>query len=113
MNVLYYLMRNPVCGQSIEYNDNRLSLFCGQYGKCAISGVALEIGDIHCHHIIHRAQGGTDRYENLMLVTKEIHFLLHTENNVAAQELLTKLKLSQKQKTKLNYYREKAGLMGI
>ena len=32
-NVLYYLMRNPVAEQTIEYNDNRLSLFCGQYGN--------------------------------------------------------------------------------
>lgn len=80
MNVLYHLMRNPVAGQTIEYNDNRLSLFCGQYGRCAITGVPLQIGDIHCHHIIHRSQGGTDRYENLMLVTKTVHKLLHATN---------------------------------
>lgn len=51
LSVLYYLMRNPVMEQYVEYNDNGLSLFCGQYGKCAVSGVDLQIGDIHCHHI--------------------------------------------------------------
>ena len=113
MEVLYYLMRNPVKGESIEYNDNRLSLFCGQYGKCAITGVDLFIGDIHCHHIIHRAKGGTDKYENLMLVTKDIHLLLHTDNAEAAKRLLAKTNLTLKQKAKLNNYRIKAGLMGI
>lgn len=112
-NVLYYLMRNPVAEQSIEYNDNRLSLFCGQYGKCAITSVDLQIGDIHCHHIIHRSQGGTDRYDNLMLVTVTVHRLLHATNEKTIQNLLKSLNLTSKQKAKLNYYREKAGLMGI
>lgn len=111
--ILYYLMRNPVQGESIEYNDNRLSLFCGQYGKCAITGIDLQIGDIHCHHIIHRAKGGTDKYENLMLVTKDIHRLLHAENTDTIKKLLAKLNLTSKQKAKLNCIREKAGLMGI
>lgn len=113
MNVLYHLMRNPMAGQTIEYNDNRLSLFCGQCGRCAITGVPLQIGDIHCHHIIHRSQGGTDRYENLMLVTETVHKLLHATNAKTIQKLLENLNLSAKQKAKLNYYRLKAGLMGI
>ena len=112
-NVLYYLMRNPVAEQTIEYNDNRLSLFCGQYGKCAITGVDLQIGDIHCHHIVHRSQGGTDRYDNLMLVTVAVHRLLHATNEGTIQNLLKSLNLTSKQKAKLNYYRENAGLMGI
>lgn len=112
-NVLYYLMRNPVAEQTIEYNDNRLSLFCGQYGKCAITGVDLQIGDIHCHHIVHRSQGGTDRYDNLMLGTVAVHRLLHATNEGTIQNLLKSLNLTSKQKAKLNYYREKAGLMGI
>ena len=112
-NVLYYLMRNPVREQSIEFNDNRLSLYCGQYGKCAISGEILQINDIHCHHIIHKSQGGTDKYENLMLVTKDVHILLHATSKETITKTLSKLNLSSKQKVKLNYYREKAGLMSI
>lgn len=111
--VLYYLMRNPVKEQSIEYNDNRLSLYCGQYGKCAISGEILQINDIHCHHIIHKSQGGTDKYENLMLVTKDVHILLHATSKETITKTLSKLNLSSKQKAKLNYYREKAGLVSI
>lgn len=112
-NVLYYLMRNPVREQSIEFNDNRLSLYCGQYGKCAISGEILQINDIHCHHIIYRSQGGTDKYENLMLVTIDVHVLLHATNEETITKTLAKLNLSSKQKAKLNYYRQRAGLMSI
>ena len=113
LNVLYYMMRNPVQGESIEYNDNRLSLFCGQYGKCAITGAPLEIGDIHCHHIIHRKQGGSDRYENLLLVKHDVHTLLHAVDSLVVTSLLETLNLTAKQKAKLNYLRAKAGLMGI
>ena len=69
--------------------------------------------DIHCHHIIHRSKGGSDRYENLMLVTENVHRLLHATNAETIQILLTMLNLTTKQKAKINYYREKAGLMGI
>jgi group II intron reverse transcriptase/maturase len=50
MTTLNYLMRHPVANQSIEYNDNRLSLYCGQQGKCAVTGEKLLVHDIHCHH---------------------------------------------------------------
>ncbi len=113
LSVLYYLMRNPVRGQTIEYNDNRLSLFCDQSGKCAITGVDLQIGNIYCHHIIHRSQGGTDKYDNLMLITNDVHTLLHAKKQATIDELINKLNLSTKQKAKLNYYREKAGMMSI
>lgn len=48
-----------------------------------------------------------------MLVTVDIHRLLHATQENTIQTLLKKLNLTSKQKAKLNYYREKAGLMGI
>ena len=48
-----------------------------------------------------------------MLVTGNVHRLLHATNAETIQILLSKLNLTKKQKAKLNYYREKAGLMGI
>jgi hypothetical protein len=47
---LKYLMTNPVRGQSAEYNDNRISLYVSQYGKCYVLGIELEVDEIHCHH---------------------------------------------------------------
>ena len=48
-----------------------------------------------------------------MLVTENVHRLLHATNAEAIQILLSMLNLTTKQKAKVNYYREKAGLMGI
>ena len=36
--------------RSIEYADNRISLYAAQYGKCAVTGRELEFDEIHCHH---------------------------------------------------------------
>lgn len=112
MEVLYYMMRNPVIGKSIEYNDNRF-LYCGQQGKCAITGIMLQIHDIHCHHKLPINMGGTDKYENLILVTQNIHTLLHATQTDTITELLKILNLDSKQKNKVNYLRKKLNLAGI
>ena len=33
--VMQYIMRNPIKGKTVEYNDNRISLYIAQHGKCA------------------------------------------------------------------------------
>ena len=55
LSILHYLMEHPVPSESIEYNANRLALYCAQQGKCAVTGAPLKIGDIHCHHKTRRA----------------------------------------------------------
>ena len=42
MEILHYIMRNPVPYRSVEYNDNRLSLYSAQNGKCYVSGKLME-----------------------------------------------------------------------
>lgn len=42
IGILHYLMKNPVQGESIEFNDNRLALYCAQQGKCAVTGKPLK-----------------------------------------------------------------------
>lgn len=44
------LMRTKEVGRSVEYMDNRISLYVAQYGKCAITGQILALHEIHCHH---------------------------------------------------------------
>ncbi len=97
MKILHYLMRNPVAYKSIEYNDNRLSLYSAQMGKCAITGKVMEIGDIHCHHKVPICHGGTDKYQNLVLVCEKVHKLIHTTNPETINKLLAELNLNSKQ----------------
>lgn len=111
--ILTYIMRNPVKGKSIEYNDNRLSLYCGQGGKCAVSKMPLEIGHMHCHHITPIKLGGDDRYSNLLFVTDKVHILIHATAEETIKALLYELRLDKKQLAKLNKLRQMAGLNEI
>lgn len=110
LKLLNYLMINPVKGETVEYNDNRLALYCAQNGRCAISGQLLEIGDIHCHHKISRKNGGSDNYGNLVLVTEVIHKLLHAVRRETIKRLLREISLNDKQIAKLNTLRVRNNL---
>lgn len=108
------LYRFPIVGQSIEYNDNRLSLFAAQKGKCAITGrVFLSSEEVCCHHKKPRSQGGCDMYKNLVLVLPEVHRLIHATNLETIESYLKVLKLNDKQLVKLNKLREKIGLEAL
>ena len=102
-------MNHPNYNRSIEYNDNRLALYCAQNGKCAITGKVLEIGDIHCHHIVPIHAGGTDKYQNLKIVCVDIHKLIHAVDERTIRGLLEKVKLNAYQLKRLNYLRKMAG----
>ena len=106
--IMLYLMRNPITGKSIEYADNRISLYAAQYGKCAVSGKFLEVDEIHCHHKLPRELGGRDDYENLVIVNKDIHILIHATSDETIDKYLKKLKLNKAQITKLNRLRQMA-----
>ena len=104
------MMAQPLYGRSAEYADNRISLFSAQWGKCAVTGkefVSLE--SIHCHHIIPRSKGGTDKYQNLVLILLPIHKLIHATQKSTIDYYLEILELDEKQLAKVNNYREKAG----
>jgi hypothetical protein len=104
-------MRNPVEDRSIEYNDNRLSLYCGQMGKCYVTKQTLEIGHMHCHHRIPKSLGGDDSYGNLVLVTDEVHRLLHAIAEATIDKCMQLLKPNQKQLRTLNRLRKRAQLL--
>ena len=113
MNVLYEMMKNPVKQRSIEYNDNRLSLYCAQKGRCAITKQILKIGKMHCHHKIPVKQGGKDNYNNLILLTEEVHILLHSVEDNVIKHYMDILKLNHNQLVKLNKMRKSIGLEAI
>ena len=108
MEFLHYLMRNPVLSQTIEYNDNRLSLYSAQKGKCAISGVELTLENIYCHHRISKRCGGGDNYQNLILVTKDVHKLIHSTNVEMVEVAVSKMNLEAKQLKRLEKLRKLA-----
>ena len=69
VHLMLKLMRQPLGNRSIEYADNRISLFCSQWGKCAVTGKPFRSPkEVHCHHIKPRHCGGGDEYGNLILL---------------------------------------------
>ena len=110
VGIMHYLMQNPIPYKSISYNDNRISLYCAQYGRCAVSGKKLEIGEIHCHHKVPKHLGGTDEYKNLIIVSSDIHRLIHATKPETIQKYLEQLKLDAKQLRKLKNLRKLANV---
>lgn len=105
-NLLHQLMHSRVYG-TVEYADNRLSLFCAQYGKDAITGLPFDTTEeIHCHHKTPRRLGGTDEYSNLILLHVETHKLIHADTDGIIRKCLDTLQLDKKQLAKVNHLRK-------
>ena len=107
---MYQMMKQPLYSKSLEYADNRISLFSAQKGACAITGrIFCCLEDIHCHHKIPRNKGGTDKYENLVLIIEPIHKLIHARNKETIEYYINICKLDKEQLIKINELRILAG----
>ena len=112
--LLRELYKYPVRDRSIEYNDNRVSLFAAQRGRCAITGIEfLSQEEIHCHHKIPKSKGGKDGYNNLVLILEDVHRLIHSTKKSTIDVHLSLLMLNDKQLKKLNQLRKTAGVLPI
>lgn len=109
IDVLRYLLENPVIGQSIEYNDNRISLYVGQNGLCAITKQPLLIGDMECHHKLPKYLNGTDEYKNLIFISSKVHTLIHVTVKETIGKYLNELKLTIEMIEKINKLRSLVG----
>jgi hypothetical protein len=109
VGMLKAMLRQQLQDRTAEYADNRLSLFCAQYGKCAVTGHKFDLlGDIHCHHKLPRHMGGKDNYQNLTLVQEAVHILIHATTQPTIHKLLAHFGLNATQLNKLNKLRTEA-----
>ncbi len=114
VSLMLAMMRQLLYGKSIEYADNRISLFSAQQGKCAVTGIRFQgLSEIHCHHKVPKNKGGNDKYENLVLVLEPVHKLIHAKDEVTVQKYLELLNLKSKQISKVNELRRLAQLAEI
>ena len=105
---LKWLRENPVINKraTIEYNDNRISLYAAQKGKCGVTGEKLLPWDIHCHHKRLWIETQDDSYKNLIIIKPNIHRLIHATKEETINQLLNELKLNEEQLKKLNKLRK-------
>lgn len=94
---------------TVSLNDNRISLFIAQQGKCAVTNVELILTEMDCHHKIPWKISKDDRYSNLALVTRDVHKLIHATDENTIRSYLDNLKLNAKQLEKLNKFRKLVG----
>ncbi len=86
--------------------DNRLSKYSAQKGKCFITGLPLKARDVHCHHKKPTFLGGTDEFQNLIIVHKDIHTLIHASLEGTVLRYVNRLRLHTKQIEKINQLRK-------
>ncbi|MFC9449698.1 group II intron reverse transcriptase/maturase [Bacillus cereus] len=107
---IQWLREHPVISQraTVEYNDNRISLFVAQHGKCAITSEELILSDMQCHHKTPWKYTQDDSYKNLILICRDVHTLIHATSPDVIGGLMEKLKLNEGQLIKLNKLRKQA-----
>ncbi|WP_010529084.1 group II intron reverse transcriptase/maturase [Lentibacillus jeotgali] len=103
---LQWLREHPVINDraTVEFNDNRISLYVAQYGRCSVTEEELEITDMHCHHKKPYHLTHDDSYDNLTLIKPEAHALIHAIRTDTINEYLAILKLNEQQLHKLNKF---------
>lgn len=109
IEVLRYLLNNPIIGQSIEYNDNRISLYVGQNGMCAITKQPLQIGNMECHHKKPKSINGTDEYKNLIFITASVHKLIHSKEMETINRYINMIQPTYEMLMKINTLRDLVG----
>jgi len=105
-NVLAHVMKNFIPNRTVEYNDNRISKFIAQYGKCAVTGSELGKHDWHCHHKNPYHLSRDDTYSNLIVLHESVHRLIHLKDLEKIKNLIQVLELSNKQIQKVNKLRK-------
>jgi hypothetical protein len=107
---LTVLMKSSISDRSVEYMDNRLSRYSMKMGKCEVTGNFLYAHEVHCHHKIPLSFGGTDKFNNLCILNKDIHKLVHAIKNETITTLKNLLRLSQIEIEKVNKLRKMSNL---
>ncbi len=103
------LMENPINGRSVKYADNRISKYAGQCGKCYVTEKPLEFNDIHCHHIKPLKFEKNDNYDNLVIVHKYVHILIHSTKVDTIKQYLSLIGKENINFKKLNKLRKAVG----
>ena len=102
-----------ITNESVEYNDNRISLFAAQNGQCAVTKQILKAFNFHCHHMKPRKLGGDDSYQNLIIVSIGVHKLIHATNPKVINKLIKENAIDSMQLAKINKLRQQCELEEI
>lgn len=107
------LIKSNIPNRSMEYFDNRISRYSMKNGKCEITGEFLPAESVHCHHYLPFSLGGTDEFNNLRVLNKFVHILIHATETQTINKYLELLKPDKTAIKKINSYRIMCNLESI
>ena len=109
--IIKYLIENAYKWESIEFADNILSGYIAQKGICPILHKPLHLHNMDCHHIKPRVSeyAENNTYQNLIVITTDMHRLIHVTKEKTIQEYLQKYQLNDQQIDLINKFRVHAG----
>ena len=107
------MLQIPYGKDNLEIADNRISRYSMQLGICAVTGEFLTSNQVHCHHKLPRHLGGTDEFNNLVIVHKDVHRLIHASSEKTIERYRNTLQLNGKQLKKLNQFRKVCNLVAL
>ena len=67
-------------GNLYGYQNKKAFILQREQGNCQLCGGGYDLNGWHLHHIKARAEGGTDRVDNLALLHQRCHKKLHKQN---------------------------------
>lgn len=108
IDIINHLMNMNNPDESIEFRDNRVSKYSSQRGRCRVTKEFLELADIYCHRIIPKNLGGKDNFQNLVIIHRNIHQLIHENDKARATLLVMEMRITGTQLEIINQFRKKA-----
>lgn len=96
---------------SNDFSDNdacRMAAYFVQQGRCYVTGKPLEKGWRELHHRLPRYYGGEDIPENLILLNKTVHLMVHAETEFEFYQFLKGFPLTAEQFRMVNQLRYEA-----
>lgn len=107
--IIEKILRDPKKYESVEFNDNVISKFCGQLGKYAITN--NQIFDITNMKPTRIKENGTDKYDNIIIVNSKVEKLLKLKEVDDIIEISNLIKgVKQEQLEKINNIRKENSL---
>ncbi|EQB89241.1 hypothetical protein M918_21210, partial [Clostridium sp. BL8] len=104
-DTIKFLIDNPLKKESMQKNDNRISLYVAQKGLCHITKKPLDIVTMIIRNRLPKNKGGTDKYQNLVLVSREISNLIDEKDMGKANRYKEGIELDNKALNKINTLR--------
>jgi RNA-directed DNA polymerase len=105
---LFFLLSDQVRDLDLKTALQHLIAFFLEF-----TGLYLFASDVHCHHYIPLHLGGSDKFNNLRILHKEVHRLIHQTHKETIEVLISRLGIIESMVNVINQYRKRCGLEPI